>query len=51
MVDSDLRAYRGLADAARTKEFEAIFFNRAILLLDYMFVHWLSGIEGKDGNR
>jgi hypothetical protein len=50
MVEADLRAYRRLPDAAKTKEFEAVFFNRAVLLLDYMFVHRLTGIEGKDGN-
>jgi len=30
-----------LPDAAKTKEFETVFFNRAVLLLDYMFVHRL----------
>jgi hypothetical protein len=50
MVEADLRAYRRLPDAAKTKEFEAVFFNRAIQLLDYMFVHRLRAIEGKDGN-
>ena len=50
MVDADLRAYRRLPDAAKTKEFEAVFFNRAVQLLDYMFVHRLRAIEGKDGN-
>jgi hypothetical protein len=50
MVEFDLRAYRRLPAADRTKEFEAVFFNRAVLLLDYMFVHRFTGIEGKDGN-
>jgi hypothetical protein len=51
MVDSDLRAYRRLPVAARTKEFEAVFFNRAVLLLDYMFVHRLTGIDGNPLNE
>ncbi len=50
MVAADLRAYRRLPDAAKTKEFEAVFFNRAVQLLDYMFVHRLRAVEGKDGN-
>jgi hypothetical protein len=50
LVEADLRAYRGLPAAAKTKEFEAVFFTRAVLLLDYLFVHRLTGIEGKDGN-
>ena len=50
MVEADLRAYRSLPAPTRTPEFEAIFFNRAVLLLDYMFVHRLTGIEGKDGS-
>lgn len=50
MVESDLRAYRRLPAAAKTKEFETVFFNRAVLLLDYMYVHRLTGVEGKDGN-
>ena len=43
IVEADLLggAYRPLPDAAKTKEFEAVFFNRAVLLLDYMFVHRL----------
>ena len=49
-VDADLRAYRNLAGNGRSKEFEARFFNDQVLLLDYMFVHRLTGIEGKDGN-
>ena len=50
-VDADLRAYRSQAGKTPTKEFEARFFNDQVLLLDYMFVHRLSGIEGKDGNH
>jgi len=50
MVETDLRAYRRLPDAAKTKEFEALFFNREVQLLDYLFVHRLRAVEGKDGN-
>jgi len=49
-VDADLRAYRDGVGKAATKDFEARFFNDQVLLLDYMFVHRLTGIEGKDGN-
>jgi hypothetical protein len=49
-IDADLRAYRKHAGNAPSKEFEARFFNDQVLLLDYMFVHRLTGIEGKDGN-
>ena len=49
-VDADLRAYRKQVGKAPSKEFEARFFNDQVLLLDYMFVHRLRGIEGKDGN-
>ena len=49
-VDADLRAYRDGVGKAATKEFEARFFNDQVLLLDYMFVHRLTGSEGKDGN-
>ena len=49
-VDADLRAYRKYAGKAPSKEFEVRFINDQVLLLDYMFVHRLSGIEGKDGN-
>ena len=49
-VDADLQAYRKQAGNGRSKEFEARFFNDQVLLLDYMFVHRLTGIEGKDGN-
>jgi len=49
-VDADLRAYRSQAGKTPSKEFEARFFNDQVLLLDYMFVHRLTGTEGKDGN-
>jgi len=49
-VDADLRAYRKQVGKAASKEFEVRFFNDQVLLLDHMFVHWLTGIEGKDGN-
>ena len=49
-VEADLRAYRKQVGQAPSKAFEARFFNDQVLLLDYMFVHRLSGLEGKDGN-
>ena len=49
-VEADLRAYRKQVGKAPTKEFEARFFNDQVLLLDHMFVHRLTGLEGKDGN-
>ena len=49
-VNTDLRAYRKQVGQSPTREFEARFFNDQVLLLDYMFVHRLAGIEGKDGN-
>ena len=49
-VDADLRAYKKQVSEAPSEEFEVHFFNDQVLLLDYMFVHRLSGIEGKDGN-
>src|SRR5438093_6545840 len=49
-VDADLRAYRKQVGKAPSQEFEGRFFNDQVLLLDYMFVHRLAGIEGKDGN-
>src|SRR5437879_13617854 len=49
-VDADLRAYRSAVGKKPSREFEARFFDDQVLLLDYMFVHRLSGIEGKDGN-
>src|SRR3989475_739251 len=49
-VDADLRAYRSAVGKTPSGEFEARFFDDQVHLLDYMFVHRLSGIEGKDGN-
>ncbi len=49
-VEADLRAYRSQVGKAPSEEFEARFFNDQVLLLDYMFVHRLTGSEGKDGN-
>jgi hypothetical protein len=49
-VDADLRAYRKQVGKAPSKEFEVCFFNDQVLLLDHMFVHRLTDIEGKDGN-
>src|SRR5207247_7405469 len=49
-AEPDLRAYRKQVAEASSKEFEDRFFKDQDLLLDYMFVHRLSGIEGRDGN-
>jgi hypothetical protein len=49
-VADDLRAYRKQVGKSPTAEFEARFFNDQVLLLDHMFVHRLTGTEGKDGN-
>lgn len=49
-VDAGVRAYRKQAGKSPSGEFEHRFFNDQVLLLDYMFVHRLTGIEGKDGN-
>ena len=49
-VEANLRAYRKQAGKAPAKEFEDRFFKDQVLLLDYMFVHRFSGIEGRDGN-
>src|SRR5712691_4557665 len=49
-VDADVRAYRKQVGKTPSEAFEERFFNDEVLLLDYMFVHRLTGIEGKDGN-
>src|SRR5437660_12364263 len=45
-VDADVRAFK----KSGSKELETTFFNNLVLKLDYMSVHRLTGIEGKDGN-
>src|SRR5262249_20961026 len=49
-IGATIRAYKSLPATAKTQEFENAYFNRSVLLLDYLFVHRLTGIEGKDGN-
>jgi hypothetical protein len=57
-VDADVAAYGKLASSARSKgasakalaSLEATFFNNLVLVLDYLFVHRLRTVEGKDGN-
>jgi len=49
-VEANLRAYRKQVGKAQSEEFEDLFFKDQVLLLDYMFVHRFSGIEGRDGN-
>src|SRR5438105_14057216 len=49
-VDADVHAYQDQVGETPSREFEARFFNAQVLLLDYLFVHRLTGIEGKDGN-
>jgi hypothetical protein len=49
-VEANVHAYDKQVGKAASKDFEARYFNDQVLLLDYMFVHRLSGIEGKDGN-
>src|SRR6266581_544898 len=50
-IDSDLAAYGRLPEAVkRVDGFESTFFNNLVLILDYLFVHRLASIDGKDGN-
>jgi hypothetical protein len=49
-VEANLGAYRKQVGKALSKDFEARYFADQVLLLDHMFVHRLTGIEGKDGN-
>src|SRR3954451_13561661 len=51
MIEANVEAYDMVAEEiAADINFETSFFNNLVLSLDYMFVHRLSGIEGKDGN-
>lgn len=45
-IDADVRAFKKHG----SKELETPFFNNLVLKMEYMFVHRLTGIEGKDGN-
>jgi len=49
-VEANLKAWRKQVGKSADPDFEARYFNDQALLLDYMFVHRLSGAEGKDGN-
>ena len=49
-IDRNVRLYDTHAGLSPDTQFDAAFFNTQLMLLDYMFVHRLSGIEGKDGN-
>src|SRR3954464_2296704 len=50
-IEANIEAYDKTAEKTRQDaKFETSFFNNLVLSLDYMFVHRLSGIEGKDGN-
>jgi hypothetical protein len=57
-VDADVAAFRDLVAIARQQSCsspdieasEAAFFNNMLLVLDYLFVHRLRVVEGKDGN-
>ena len=49
LIAANVRNYKE-AKIGAPDEFETRYFNSQLLLLDYMFVHRLSDIEGKDGN-
>jgi len=50
VIDANVKSYDEQVGREPRGAFEVRFFNSQVLLLDYMFVHRLSGIEGKDGN-
>jgi hypothetical protein len=49
-VEADVKAWRKQCGKSPDPDFEARYFNDQVLLLDFMFVHRLAGVEGKDGN-
>lgn len=49
-IDAAVSLFRKHVGNKAAKDFDHRFFNDQVLLLDYMFVHRLVGIEGKDGN-
>jgi hypothetical protein len=49
-VAANLKAYRKQVGTTPTKDFETRYFADQVLLLDHMFVHRMSTLEGKDGN-
>lgn len=51
-VEADLAAFDALAGAGLKKanEFESVFFNNMVIVLENLFVHRLRTKEGKDGN-
>jgi len=46
-IDARVAAFRKLGD---TGEFETVFFNDLVLVLEFAFVHRVRNAEGKDGN-
>jgi hypothetical protein len=52
-VDSDVAAFtdgRNGLEGDAGEMLEVAYFNNMVLVLDYLFVHRLAGVDGKDGN-